>query len=138
MAELWKLTDDTENLICRRVSPDGLVEMGVFPVLFGFRVRAGWTADRLMCQWDWCAGDGDDQLRALYGQCLNLLTHYYVPGEQPSVFDRFPETSEVKPWYRDLEFSRRLRECLVTPVTYIYLPRTGEIRRRLEQMNVTP
>ena len=45
--------EDTEDIYQRLVSEDGKIEMGIYPVIFGYRVRAGYVGS-MICQLDWC------------------------------------------------------------------------------------
>jgi hypothetical protein len=84
-------TGDTEELLYRQVSDDNRIEMGVGPVMFGFRVRAGFTGDDGFYI-DYCAGADVEFLKTLYA--LVLL------GLQKHRFADFPK-QEMKPFYND-------------------------------------
>lgn len=92
------------NLICRLVSSDGRIEMGIYPVLYGFRVRAGFV-NCPCCSLDWCAGESDVSLRNLYTICKNILEPRL---EQVDPFQDVPPWSHVKPWFKDRAFTEKI------------------------------
>ncbi len=55
--------DDLE-LFQRLVSEDGTIEMGIHPVIFGYRVRAGYVGN-MFYELDWCGGDKQEDLEVL-------------------------------------------------------------------------
>lgn len=94
----------TENMACRRVSEDGKIEIGVYPVLFGFRVRAGYIG-----AWgptiDWCCGNDPVGLNIAYNFCLGLL------GEGVPFCEFIPST-RVKPVFDDADFRKWLEDMV--------------------------
>lgn len=93
--------DDLHNkLFCRRVSSNVLIEIGVYRVLYGYRVRAGFVG-ALSCSLDWCAGANWSQVESLYTMCLAVLSSR---EEDRNCFDGIPPHSIVKPYFNDPEF----------------------------------
>lgn len=89
--------DDEENLLFQRlVSEDGKIEIAVHPVMFGYRVRAGYVG-RGWTEIDWCAGDKHPHVEFLYSVIKNIL-------ENKGNFEGVPTHSNIKPYYKDLEF----------------------------------
>lgn len=91
---------------CRR-SENGMVRLGVYRVLFGYRVRAGFSEDDWGSTLDWCAGDVWNDVERLYSLLLAILEQR---DETPDVFDGIPRNSTVKPFYKDFAFVSRVAE----------------------------
>ena len=96
--------DHNNKLFCRRVSEGGTVEIGVFRVLYGYRVRAGFVG-AISFNLDWCAGANWIEVESLYTMCLQILMDR---KEQPSCFDGMPPCSTIKPYRNDHEFLRQV------------------------------
>lgn len=82
---------------------DGKVIMGLYPVLFGWRVRAGKVGD-LWYHCDWCCGDDEKVVWATYEMMRHLLENYDMM--------RLPTCSLVKPWPKDVQFIVELAKLL--------------------------
>jgi hypothetical protein len=102
--------DDNNKLFCRRVSEGGTVEIGVYRVMYGYRVRAGFVGD-MSCRLDWCAGANWIEVESLYTMCLQILMGR---EESSSCFADIPPCSTVKPYRNDHEFLRRVA-ALIPP-----------------------
>lgn len=100
-------TDDAtdKGLICRSLSSEGLVEVGIFRVMFGFRVRAGFTAGGVTpyddCRIDWCGGDNWSAIQMLRRACIEILSQR---EEDRHCFDDIPSITDVKPYFYDRDF----------------------------------
>jgi len=107
---VFKEADDDADtgLTHRRVSECGRVEIGVYQVLFGFRVRAGFVGSPC-CELDWCCGSDWVWVQVFYSIALGILSKRDVSAE---CFDEIPCHSQVKPSYLDAEFVNRLMELL--------------------------
>lgn len=92
--------DELTQLFHRKVSENGLVEMGVYRVLFGWRVRAGFVGN-WMCELDWCGGSDWKNVERLYSICHAILSQR---DENLECFRNLPMFSKVKPFFMDLEF----------------------------------
>lgn len=92
--------DIAANLFCRRVSENGLVEIGVARVLFGYRVKAGFCGS-LIYAIDWCAGAQWHHVESLYTMCINALS---ARDESKSCFQGIPGCSRIKPYFNDEQF----------------------------------
>ena len=90
----------TIDLRHRLVSENGLVEMGTYRVLFGWRVRAGFCGSSC-CALDWCAGGNFTDAERLYSLCKAILEKR---PEDRSCFDGLPPHSEIKPFFLDPAF----------------------------------
>lgn len=101
--------DDLHNtmLFHRKVSENGLVEMGVYRVMFGWRVRAGFVDDIGFCVLDWCGGGNWTDVERLYSLCFAILSDR---EENRQCFDDLPPVSMVKPFYLDLDFVKVVGE----------------------------
>jgi hypothetical protein len=118
-----------DKIYQRLVSEDGRIEMGIHPVVFGYRVRAGLVGD-CWCQMDWCGGADQAQLELLYSIAKNILEH-------KNSFRGVPSHSEIKPFYNDTKFVDDINKLVTQPLEIIKLKplreycdkRDEEIRR---------
>lgn len=95
--------DDNQGyLFHRQVSLNGLVEISVYPVMFGFRVRCGFVGEEA-CELDWCAGNKWDDVQRLYSIALAILSKR---TENTSCFENIPRISNVKPFFLDEDFTK--------------------------------
>lgn len=102
--------DPMTGLVSRLVSEGGTVEAGVYRVLYGYRVRAGFI-NSPVCEIDWCCGDNVKQLEShLVAAALFLRRR----PEDEFCFDGLPKTSTVKPCWTDAEFEQRLTDAMLT------------------------
>lgn len=95
--------DDTTNGLLLRLT-DGRVEMGLYPVLFGWRVRGGMVGDG-WCHCDWCCGA--DPLVVFVG--YNLMRRLLEGGVS---LMELPGSSRIKPFNNDDEFVDKLQGLL--------------------------
>jgi hypothetical protein len=102
-----------ENLFQRLVSDDGKIEMGIHPVMFGYRVRAGYV-DRMIYEMDWCGGDDQAQLELLYSIAKNIL-------ENKNSFEGVPPVSMIKPFYKDADFVKQIESLVTKPLEIVKL-----------------
>lgn len=101
--------DDSENNLYQRVvSEDGKIEMGIYPVMFGYRVRAGYVGNEIY-ELDWCGGDEQQQLELLYSIMKNIL-------EARGNFRDIPPVSAIKPFYNDEEFMHKVNMMVIKPL----------------------
>ncbi len=95
--------DDLENaLYHRHVSQHGNIELGIHPVLFGYRVRAGFIGAGIY-ELDWCGGDKQSDIELLFTIARRILTDRIN-------FNGIPKHSKIKPFYKDSEFIDILTE----------------------------
>lgn len=112
--------DHHENQIFQRlVSEDGKIEMGIYPVMFGFRVRAGYVGDYGVLM-DWCGGANQGQVELLYSIAKNILEHR-------GSFTGVPERSDIKPFFNDPAFLEKIYSLVTMPLEIV----------KLEPLNVT-
>lgn len=114
--------DDLE-LFQRLVSEDGKIEMGIHPVIFGYRVRAGYVGN-MIYELDWCGGDDQEQLELLYSIMKNIL-------ENKGSFVGVPVVSEIKPFFNDTKFVDLINSMVVKPLEIVRLKPLELDRRRL-------
>jgi len=97
-------TEDTETLRKRLISKDGSIEMGIYVVMFGFRVRAGYIdshwGECVMYELDWCGGADYVDVMVLYNICKSIISN----SKAGKAFNGVPRCSEVKPFYKDATF----------------------------------
>lgn len=92
----------------RRLSENGLISLGVYQVLYGFRVRSGFEG----CKWfvlDWCAGGDWDQVQRLYSIAYSILVQR---EENKHAFYGLPIHSEIKPFFMDIAFTETIIEAM--------------------------
>lgn len=94
----------------RLVSENSLVEMGVYPVLYGWRVRAGFVGNHAS-EIDWCCGDRLNQIWSHYTAIYLFLRRR---PEDRDCFEGLPRTSEIKPCWKDEEFEKKLTAAMLT------------------------
>jgi len=128
---MFQDAEDTEELVCRIVQ--GPIEIGVWPVLFGYRVRAGFEG-RMSYEVDWCAGQSYICLNGLYWTLRDILASRQ---HAPNPFAGIPGTSLVKPVFLDLQFQSQLQKLLkgVPRLPQKQLPELDAIRRRWNACN---
>jgi len=115
--------EDTEDIYQRLVSEDGKIEMGIYPVIFGYRVRAGYVGS-MICQLDWCGGDDQGQLELLYSIAKNIL-------ESKGSFIGVPDRSNIKPFYNDPEFVEFINSLTTKPLEIVKLKPLYESKIKL-------
>ena len=71
----------------RKVSEDGKYEIGIHPVMFGYRVRASRVGE-MWCDIDYCC-QSDPKLIQLVYNCVQAIIKTRVARSEP-VFDNFP------------------------------------------------
>ncbi|HET9136949.1 MAG TPA: hypothetical protein VFO76_09945 [Candidatus Kapabacteria bacterium] len=102
---------------------DGKIIMGLYPVIYGWRIRAGKAGEQTyFC--DWCCGDDPKVVWGTYDIMKKLLEEYEITV--------LPSASAIKPWTRDPQFIARIGELLhgeeVTPMG-VDRPSLQELRR---------
>ena len=117
------LAEDSEDLYQRLVSEDGKIEMGIYPVMYGYRVRAGYVGS-MICQLDWCGGDDQGQLELLYSIAKNIL-------EFKGSFTGVPDRSNIKPFYNDKEFVEFINSLTTKPLEIVKLQPLYESKNKL-------
>ena len=92
--------DDLKNELSNRYEyEDGKIEFGIYKVLFGYRIRAGFVGSS-SCEIDWCCGDNNFHVSFLY----NLVKEYLESFEGSNPFLELPICSKIKPYYKDEDF----------------------------------
>jgi len=98
--------DDLEiGIYEKQVSEDGRVWVGISPVLYGYRIRAGYTVDKIGCALDWCAGANPSDVSRLYSIILAILSKR---DDVADCFYDIPGASTIKPFYRDHQFTKTI------------------------------
>lgn len=92
--------DAYNKMFHRHVSENELVEIGVYRVAYGWRVRAGFLGDPCVCL-DWCGGGNWADVERLYSLCFAVLLKR---EENIHCFEGLPSHSMIKPFYLDLDF----------------------------------
>lgn len=131
------------NLICRKIAVvpyigEGTIEIGIYPVLYGFRIRAGFVGD-MGCDLDFCAGNKQKDAEDIYSLVLTILERKLrkLGAENATgrtikhresrmiVFNDFP-IQRTKPMYNDHECFMTLSEMCGPDLISIKLPDLGQ------------
>ena len=99
--KLIPTADDPDGqLFHRLVSENNLIEMGVYRVLYGWRVRAGFIGNGSY-NLDWCGGGDWKDVERLYSLCFAVLSNR---SESINCFKNLPPFSKIKPFHLDRDF----------------------------------
>ena len=99
-----KPSEDIEGMSHILYSGNAVVFMGVYRVMYGWRVRAGFVRDiNRFCILDWCGGGVWKDVERLYSICRAILLQ---AREDTDCFRGLPTVSLVKPFFRDMDFVR--------------------------------
>jgi hypothetical protein len=98
--------DKNSGLYKRKTSSDGVYEIGIYPVIFGFRIRAGFVG-RMWCELDYCAGADLTMINLLYNIVVTIMSKRIEQNENP--FAGFPK-QDVKPMINDPECLQKMME----------------------------
>jgi len=121
---------DDENLIFRKVRNG--IEVGVYPVIFGYRIRAGIVGDGF-CHLDYCAGADLKEVENIYSLVISIMNNKMdaminEANEIPSIrdvshftFKDFPR-QHVKPMFNDHECFMALAEMCGPEIISVKLP----------------
>lgn len=97
-------TSDLTHVIEHIDSKGRVIVLGVYPVLFGLRVRAGYKGD-MYYHIDWCCGDNMDLALITLAAARRVVV-------SKDGFDGVPGFSKIKPWPKDPDFSAILNRLL--------------------------
>ena len=97
--------------------------MGIYPVMFGYRVRAGYVSG-MGFELDWCGGADQGQVELLYSIAKNIL-------ESKGSFEGIPERSNIKPFFNDQEFVNCVGSLVTKPLEIIRLKHLRFDREKL-------
>jgi len=107
---LKSVPDDKQNhLYFRHETLDGLWEVGIYPVLFGFRIRAGRVGDSYCCL-DMCIGNNWLLMYALFPVVCKIIEER---GHVPSM-NEWPRVA-IKPVWKDPEYLIQLNLMVRNP-----------------------
>jgi hypothetical protein len=104
------LDPDMEELLAFQVRRDSRkkFEVFIYPVMFGFRVRAGYR-NSYAVEWDWCGGADWKSIRCLYNIACSIIDENQHL-ENP--FKLAPLCSTTKPFYKDEEFVKKINSAV--------------------------
>ncbi len=91
-----------------KISENSYVRMGIYKVIYGWRVRAGFVHDKWGCTLDWCGGANWTDIEKLYSLCYAILSKR---DEENSCFEGLPQVSSIKPFYKDDDFVKIVGEA---------------------------
>lgn len=92
----------------RLASENGVIYVGVYRVMYGFRVRAGRSRDEIGCALDWCGGGDWSNVERLYSLAVAILSQR---DESDECFEGLPTVSKIKPFHLDEKFTKTLIEA---------------------------
>lgn len=92
----------------RLVSDCGRVEIGLYQVFYGWRVRAGYVGEPTVAL-DWCAGDDMVIVSYLFNAAVLILSQR---DGGDGCFNGIPGSSAIKPFYKDADFMRSLMDLI--------------------------
>ncbi len=106
--------DCAEELLSQRLlSEDGKIQMAIHTVMFGYRVRAGYT-DNFHYDLDWCGGADQTQVELLYSIAKNIIEH-------KGSFEGVPGNSDIKPFFNDPAFLEKIYSLVTMPLEMVKL-----------------
>lgn len=100
----WTPEDMTHDGSFHRIVSDTGLEVCVYPVMFGFRIRSGTAGDGFY-EIDYCAGDDHRAVEVIYQMVVAMLDKY-------GSYDHFPHQKR-KPMYNDPECALELTKLTV-------------------------
>ncbi len=131
MQETFIDNSPDENYILRKTW--GVIEVGITPMMYGYRIRAGVIGDGY-CHLDYCAGPDHKEVETIYSLVLTILTkesgNIMLTGDANSfsnndiahaMFKKFP-IQRTKPMVNDNECYMKLIEMCGPEVISVKLP----------------
>lgn len=120
---------DDINMMFRQIRD--CIEIGVYPMLYGYRVRAGIVGDNC-CHLDYCAGPDQKEVENVYSLVISIVNKKLdeLESEQTEislrekaylVFKDFPEQKR-KPMINDFECFMKLSELCGSEIISVKLP----------------
>lgn len=98
--KLMPAPDDNDSMVyCRLVSEDGKIEMGIYPTIYGFRIRAG-KVGSMFYYLDWCCGARQNDVEMVYAVMKRILES----READKAFEGLRGHSDIKPLMLDPDF----------------------------------
>lgn len=108
----------SEDLLFKIESTCGRIEIGVYPVIFGFRIRAGFAPNEGFYELDYCCGNEQKSVELIYSVVKNILEQKdYSPG----MFSTFPR-QDRKPFFNDVVNYGTFLSLMKEPYTPVKLP----------------
>lgn len=104
----FKKIKDNENL--KSVISFNDVEIGLYPVVYGYRVRVS-EKDNWMCLLDLCGGDNLEMIDLLYNGIKTILEGQFRENNKFD-FREFP-IQEIKPFYKDMNFLKEFTALIL-------------------------
>jgi len=107
MTEYVLMTPDElvqNGLIFGYRSADNEIYMGIYPVIYGYRVNAGYTGD-IVYQFSICAGNDQKAAEEIFSIVLDLFRNRHTKNP----FRGIPHYQERRPYYYDENFVADLR-----------------------------
>lgn len=116
--------EEREGMVCRLVSEDGQIEIGVYPVMYGFRIRAGFNGYGC-CELDWCCGAKQEAVEYVY----SALKHILEQRTSDDAFKGLLRCSDIKPLFNDIPFFMWLVQT-AGDFTIVKLPDLNSIKQK--------
>lgn len=105
-------------LFKRSVTEDGKYEVGIYPVMFGYRIRAG-KVGQMYLNLDYCGGADPVMIRLIYNAVAQIIDDNIANGWD--AFANFPK-QYTKPMIKDPECLAQL--LLLVPLVDLSAPVT--------------
>jgi len=100
MKTIFNKVENTEDL--KSVISNGNILIGLYPVMYGFRVRVSSVDDDMFCKLDLCGGNNLEMIDLLYNGIRQIIEGQ-IKEKGYVDFKEFP-TQERKPFFKDMGF----------------------------------
>lgn len=123
--------DAKEEKFFRHVSENNIIEMFIYPVMFGYRVRIGYVENVGALEYDYCAGAEQKNVQLLFS-ILKTILENMTETEFESC--EFP-WQERKPVFNDIKCFTSLLE-MAGELKIVEIPTVFEFRKKVfEKLN---
>ena len=125
--KLLPTEDDGDALSACLISDCKRIHMGIYTVIYGYRVRAGFYRDRhSFYMLDYCCGSNQVHVEMIYSMVKNILEQKEYSED---IFNCFPR-QERKPFFTDGNNFNKMVEMIEAPFEPVVLPSVLEIRKK--------
>lgn len=103
----FNVAENRHEFLYRETDESGIYEIGICPVIFGFRVKGG-LVKGVQYEIDWCAGNSREMIIGLFASLKIIMRERTVSQG----FTGLPIRSEVKPFFNDAKFIKWLTDAI--------------------------
>lgn len=129
---MFEPREDDENYIASMIDKEKNVVLGIYPVIYGMRVVAGFAGDNYY-RCTWCCALNQEMMHWAYS-ALKAIIDQREPGED--VFQGIPPHSDSKPFMLDGMFLMTVSKMADAPnFEILELPPVLELRRRYGEVS---